>query len=205
MFERCRKFDISLNPKKSIFAVTEGKLLGFIVSKEGMIIDQECTEAISKIGLPNSRKAMQSFLGKINFVHLFVPNFSQVVKPLQFLVKKDVPFKWYDEQKNAFTEIRKAIAEATSLMSPDFGKYFILYNFSTDFSYATVLTHKNHEDTEIPISFMNSTFKGAELNYSQVEKQAYMVYKSVKHYMPYILKLRTKVIVLYVAICNVLV
>ena len=54
MFERCRRYEISLNPKKSIFAVTEGKILGFIVSKEGIIIDWECTEFISNIGLPGS-------------------------------------------------------------------------------------------------------------------------------------------------------
>ena len=77
--------------------MTEGKLLGFIVSKEGMIIDLEHTEAISKISLPNSQNTMQSFLNKINFVCRFVPIFSQVIKPLQFLVKKDVPFKWSDE------------------------------------------------------------------------------------------------------------
>ena len=58
VFKRCRKFSISLNPKKSIFVVTEGKLLGFIVSKEGMIIDPERAEAISKVGLPNCHKEM---------------------------------------------------------------------------------------------------------------------------------------------------
>ena len=77
--------------------MTEGKLLGFIESKEGMIIDLEHAKEISKIILPKSQKAMQSFLGKINFIRRFIPNFSQVVKPLQFLVKKDVPFKWSDE------------------------------------------------------------------------------------------------------------
>ena len=97
MFEICRKYGISLNPKKPIFAVTEGNFLGFIVSKEGMIINPKHTKAISKIGLPGSRKAMQSFLGKINFVHRFVPNFAQVVKDLQHLVKKYVQFKWSEE------------------------------------------------------------------------------------------------------------
>ena len=109
-----------------------------------MIINPECAEAISKIGLPKSRKEMQSFLGKINFFHRFVPNFAQVVKPLQFLVKKDVQFKWCDEQKNVFADIRKSITEAPALMSPDFTKDFILYTFATDFSYAAVLTQKNH-------------------------------------------------------------
>ena len=41
IFDQCRKYGISLNPKKSICCSTEGKLLGFVVSKEGMMIDLE--------------------------------------------------------------------------------------------------------------------------------------------------------------------
>ena len=48
IFERCRKYGISLNPKKSIFGVTEGKLLGFIVSKDGIRIDPERMEVMAK-------------------------------------------------------------------------------------------------------------------------------------------------------------
>ena len=96
VFDRCRKFEISLNPKKSVFAITEGKLLGFIVSKYGIIIEPKRVEAIAKIGLPSSKKAMQSFFGKINFVRRFVPNFAHIVKPLQDLVDKDDVFKYTD-------------------------------------------------------------------------------------------------------------
>ena len=35
-FMKCRKFGISLNPKKSNFALEEGKLLGHIISKDGI-------------------------------------------------------------------------------------------------------------------------------------------------------------------------
>jgi hypothetical protein len=38
-FEKCRKFGLSLNPKKSHFAMQEGKLLGHIVSKDGIKVD----------------------------------------------------------------------------------------------------------------------------------------------------------------------
>jgi hypothetical protein len=41
IFERCRKYGISLNPKKSIFVVSEGKLLGHIISKDGISVDPE--------------------------------------------------------------------------------------------------------------------------------------------------------------------
>ena len=76
VFDRCRKYGISLNPKKLVFVVPKGKLLGFIFSKDGTIIDPERVEAIEKNGLPRSKKAMQSFLGKINFVRIFVTNFA---------------------------------------------------------------------------------------------------------------------------------
>ena len=74
ILQRCRKYDISLNPKKSIFIVEQGKLLGFIVSSEGMIINPEITQVILKLPPPSSKNSMQSFLGQINFVRRFVPN-----------------------------------------------------------------------------------------------------------------------------------
>ena len=65
---KCRKFGLSLNPKKSLFALEEGKLLGHIVSKEGVNIDPARVEAIQTIPLPRSKKDIQRFLGKINFL-----------------------------------------------------------------------------------------------------------------------------------------
>ena len=46
IFERCRKYGISLNPKKCVFAVTKGKLLGHEVSKKGISIDPKRIKAI---------------------------------------------------------------------------------------------------------------------------------------------------------------
>ena len=46
-FDRYIKYDISLNPKKSIFTVLEASLLGHIISKKGISIDSKRIEAIS--------------------------------------------------------------------------------------------------------------------------------------------------------------
>jgi ribonuclease HI len=202
---RCRKYRISLNPKKSIFAVEQGKLLGFIVSSDGMIIDPERTQVIAKLPPPTSKKSMQSFLGQINFVRRFVPSFSEMVRPLQNLIKKDTQYHWGPTENQAFNDIKKAIIDALSLMSPDFSQDFTLYTFASDRSYATVLTQKNSENNEVPIAFMSSTFKGAKLNYPAVDRQAYAVFKAVKHFQSYLLKSRMKVIVPYPAVRNLLV
>ena len=41
IFDRCRKYNISLNLKKSIFVVLEGKQSGHIIAKKGISIDPE--------------------------------------------------------------------------------------------------------------------------------------------------------------------
>ena len=92
VFERCRKFGISLNPKKSTFGINEGKLLGNIVSKEGIRLDPERAQAINAIVAPHNIAFLQSFFGKINFVRRFIPNLAELAKPLNALLKKDTKF-----------------------------------------------------------------------------------------------------------------
>jgi hypothetical protein len=56
VFERCRMYGISLNPKKCLFSISEGNILGHIVSKEGIYIDPERVNAINDLNPPTSRK-----------------------------------------------------------------------------------------------------------------------------------------------------
>ena len=46
IFKRCRKYGISLNPKKCMFAVTKGNLLGHVISKKEISIDPVRIKAI---------------------------------------------------------------------------------------------------------------------------------------------------------------
>ena len=56
VFIKCRKYGISLNPKKTLFGLEEGKLLGHIISKEGIRIDPARIEAILNIQPPRNIK-----------------------------------------------------------------------------------------------------------------------------------------------------
>lgn len=102
VFDKCREFGISLNPTKSVFGVTEGKLLGHIIFKDGIKIDLERVDAIQKIPLPHNLKSLQYFLGKMNFLRRFIPNHVEVAKPIQILLKKDVNFSWEKDGKRDF-------------------------------------------------------------------------------------------------------
>eukprot|EP00253_Pinus_taeda_P027185 PITA_27185 len=205
IFQRCKRYGISLNPKKSFFALDQGKLLGFIVSRDGIYIDPDRIKEISEIPFPQNKKSMQSFLGQINFVKKFVPDFSHIIFPLQAMIRKNAVFKWGLVEKEAFDLIKQSIINAPSLITPNFSNPFTFYSIASDSSYAAVLTQLNDYNLEAPISFFSSNLQGAELNYSDVEKQAFVVFKAVKHYRPFLLKTHTKVIVPFPAVRQLLI
>ena len=82
VFDKCRKFGILLNPNKSLFVVKEGKLLGHIISKEGVVIDPKWVSVIESLTLPRNKKEIQDFLGKINFLRRFTPIYAETVKDI---------------------------------------------------------------------------------------------------------------------------
>ena len=103
---------------------------------------------------------MQSFLGHINFVKRFVPDFSRIVSPLQEMIKKNSNFKWGQDEHEAFNLIKQAIVNAPSVETPIFSDPFILYTFSFDRSYVAILTQANQEKAEAPIVFSVPIYKG---------------------------------------------
>eukprot|EP00253_Pinus_taeda_P035119 PITA_35119 len=134
VFLKCRRLGISVNLKKSQFALEEGKLLGHIVSVVGVKIDPERVKAIQTLSVPRSKKDIQSFLGKINFVRRFILNFAELVKHITSMLKKGSEIKWIDATIRSFEAIKRAIMEAPTLISPNYSlslinslKAFIIY------------------------------------------------------------------------------
>ncbi|KZL17871.1 reverse transcriptase family protein [Pseudovibrio sp. Ad37] len=68
MFLRYQHYRIRLNTHKCVFCVESGRLLGFIVSREGIRLDPLKVEAIVNLPPPASLQQLQSLQGKANFL-----------------------------------------------------------------------------------------------------------------------------------------
>ena len=101
-----------LNWEKCHFMVTQGIVLGHIVSKKGIEVDKAKVELISNLPTPKCVKDMRSCLGHVGFYRRFIRDFSAIARPLCNLLVKDVPFVWSQGCKDAFDKLK------TMLMSP---------------------------------------------------------------------------------------
>ena len=88
VFLKCRKYGISLNPRKSNFALKEGNLLGHIISKDGIKIHPKRVNVIMKVEEPKSKKEVQPFIGHVNFLRRFIPSFAEILRNITNMLKK---------------------------------------------------------------------------------------------------------------------
>eukprot|EP00253_Pinus_taeda_P032411 PITA_32411 len=182
-----RKYGISLNPKKSLLGLEEGKLLGHIISKYGIRIDPDRIQAILQVPHPRNIKELQAFLGKINFLRRSIPNLAELIRLLNNMLKKDAKVKWTVEAKQAFEEIKIALTKTPVLTSPRFDRDFIIFSFASEHTIAAVLLQKDDLGCEKPIAFFNRALRDVPLKYHIMEKKAYALVKAIKDFRVYIL------------------
>ncbi len=66
-FQKCKEYDISFNPNKCAFMVFSRMMLGFIVSKEGKLLDPKKIQTIVYMPPPKNPQHIQIFNGMAQF------------------------------------------------------------------------------------------------------------------------------------------
>jgi hypothetical protein len=91
---RLQEHGLALKLSKSIFDAPRMDFLGMIIGQGKIKMDPSKLTAIREWKPPASVKGIRSFLGFANFYRKFIPNFSNVVAPLNLLTQKDQPWLW---------------------------------------------------------------------------------------------------------------
>ena len=73
-FANLRRFNIKLNPKKCVFGVSKGKLLGYIMSKHGIKANPKKISAIFNMGPIRNVKGVQMITGSLAALSWFICN-----------------------------------------------------------------------------------------------------------------------------------
>ena len=95
--ERAEKYNLRLNPKKCIFGVASGKLLGHIVSKRGIEVDPDKVRAIAEMPTPSTEKEVRGFIGRLQYISRFIAKLTTVCEPIFKLLRKSQPVVWNEQ------------------------------------------------------------------------------------------------------------
>jgi len=90
--------------------------LGFILSPEGLTMDQAKVKVIQDWPEPHRVKDVQSFLGFANFYRQFINDYAKIVIPLTHLTRKSIPFQFSEKACEAFVNLKNAFTTAPILL-----------------------------------------------------------------------------------------
>ena len=87
VLEQLRKHGLLANLKKCRFYQDKVRFLGFVVSSQGIRMEEEKIEAIKASAEPKSVRDIQVLLRFANFYRRFIKGFSKIAAPLTYMLK----------------------------------------------------------------------------------------------------------------------
>ena len=168
--------------------LSEVEVLGHKVSSKGLHPMESKVQSIAKWKSPTNIHELRSFLGAIGYYRNFIPNYAKITYPLCKLLRKNVKFKWTNDQEESFKILKRKLINSPILKFPCFEKEFII---RTDASYeglGGVLLQKDDETgVEHPIHFISRSLTKAERNYGITDLEGAALYYCLVKFKPYIM------------------
>ena len=139
VFDILHKAGLRLNLKKCNFFQKRIEYLGHVVTGKGVWPNKKNIEAIEKFPEPKNVRQVQGYLGLSTYYRRFIRNYADIAHPLYILLKKNTPWQWGEDQKNAFNSIKTSLTSFPCLRHPEFSRDFIVQTDSSGYGVGAIL------------------------------------------------------------------
>ena len=160
-------------------------ILGVIVGKRQVKMEQEKIKTIKAWKTPMKVKDVKSFLGFTNFYQRFIQNFSHIVRLLNELKGKK---EWTQnkEHNKAFKELKEKITSQLVLSLPRREEKFRVETDALEHAIGGVLFQEQEKKWKA-IAFLFRTIQSAERNYKIYNKELLAIMKALAKWQQYLL------------------
>ena len=193
LFDRLRKASLKLTERKCNFLKKHVQYLGHLISGNGIEPVPEKLESLKEMPPPPNQKEVRRFLGFTGYYRKFIPRYSDIARPLTNLTKKDLDFEWTSECQQSFELLKEMLLREPILKYPDPDYGYILYTDASKYAWAGVLTQEYHYEDEgkirkihHPITYVSGLFRGPQINWAALTKEAYAIYMAARKLTVYI-------------------
>ncbi|KAG1177351.1 hypothetical protein G6F36_010832 [Rhizopus arrhizus] len=163
-----------INKKKCRFNRKELTFLGFNISADGIKPAPEKVKAVLSWPAPTNVQQVRQFIGLAQHYRRFISGFAGIAAPLTNLTQGSGPkrraISWTEDCQKSFELIKKKLATAPVLATPDMEKPFRIECDASDFAIGAVLLQEENGIWK-PLAFESKKLSQAERNYPAQERE----------------------------------
>ena len=180
---------LTLNSEKCQFGQPRLEFYGHIFGRNGMSPTPAKIKAISECLPPTNATEVRSLLGMGTFCARYIPNYADMIKPMQDLTKSDMPWSWGPEQQKALDDLKSALTSDITMayFNPD--KATEIFVDAGPYGLGATLTQKtpgSKDDNRKVIVYASRALSDVESRYSQTEREALGIYWAINHFHLYL-------------------
>jgi transposase InsO family protein len=170
VLKRLNSHNILLNAKKCHFGFTKVLLLGHLVGGNARSPDPLKVQTAIEWPMPTTGKAMQRFLGFMNFVRDYIPQYAVIAQPLIALAQRKT-FAPDDTAQAAHKMLVESLQHAPVLKPMDHERPLVIATDASQYGLGAILYQEEQDGTRRFIQFASTTLKGGQENYSATKRE----------------------------------
>ena len=174
MFQAFEKAGLRIKPRKCHICCNSVPYLGHLLSSDGIRVNPARVKAIREMPAPSKTKAVESFIGLVNYYRRFVRNLSEIEAPLRDVIANST-FEWTQEAQLSFDKIKKSIARDSILAYPDPTALLVVDTDASDVGLAAVSSQIGSDSMEHPIAYASRVLAPREKKWSVMERECLTV------------------------------
>ncbi|XP_055589182.1 uncharacterized protein LOC129741468 [Uranotaenia lowii] len=192
--ERLNKGNLTISLDKSRFCRKQVSYLGYLLTEEGVAIDNSRIAPILDYARPRSVKDIRRLLGLAGFYQRFIKEYSRIVTPISDLLKKSKQkFVWTEAAEGAFNELKSALVSAPILGNPSFDHPFVIESDASDNAVGAALIQHIEGEPRV-IAYFSKKLSSTQRKYAAVEKECLGVLLAIEHFRHYVEGTRFKIV-----------
>jgi len=179
--------DTGLTPKafKCEFHALETEYLGYVISPEGLRMNEEKIRTIRDWKESTNVKGVQSFLGFANFYRRFIRDYSKITTPLSSLTRKDKLWEWGDKQQEAFEMLKGAMITQPILQHFDPEQPVTIETDASDYAIGAICSQPDTKGILHPVAYYSRKLKDPERNYDIHDKELLAIVDALQKWDTY--------------------
>ena len=187
VLQRLADHNLTLNLEKCEFYKSEIEFYGFKFSRYGISASEDKIRAIKNLPPPTNTSEVRSFLGMMNFLSRFIPNYSEISSPLRHLTKKGVPWTWETAQASAFEHLKDKLSSNTTMSYFDSNKKTTIITDAGPTGISAILFQHTNDHDYRPVAYSSRSLTDVEQRYSQMEKECLAILHGCEKFRLYLI------------------